>query len=451
MKSSFEYLFLLFYLVWSEPLLGQKAIFNRASGFGGLNITPVTSLAASDPGKQISVNILSTQLSASSKTAAFSLKSYTTWNADIVRNDLIGIADQSSGAGELDVTGPSIIFTLPTKTKVAIGTRLRCIGNYWNLNGRLVSEIGESSSLSNSYPHRIGGVSESALNVASFSDLSVTLSHQIWSDQKHAIHVAASVKYINGISNAIITFNDLAGNIKVNSRNLSFLTEASGTVSTNTSGSLTRLGDIVSLKKGSIGADLGIVFVQEGQADGTGKLIAGLSLNDIGNVRYENDSIMSKSYNIHIPKEQGLYFNNNFDNSSFSNTTKIFDRYPEFFTQTTRDNSTRKVGLPTSVVLNVLYNMSGRLALDGHALISTNKTGSISKLYKPWQVSVSPIILLGDLSVRVPVLVGKFNNVSSGVGVQYRGLHVGSNTLFSSLFKKARMLDFVLGYHIILK
>jgi hypothetical protein len=227
---------------------------------------------------------------------------------------------------------------------------MRIHANYGHVDGRLLSEIGEITKVEQSYPYRLPQIANMQTSIAAFSDVGASFSYQLANTGQHRLSVGGTVKYINGISHTSIDVSELTGTIRLNSDHVSYITAATGTVSTLTAGKLFdqfSIGNLMKPGKASVGADLGLSYSYHPAPGDPWKFRFGVSVTDIGKVRYKADSAYSKSYDIDIASDKRLYFNGSFNNSLFSRASRVFDSYPRYFTRTGRKTETYSVSLPT--------------------------------------------------------------------------------------------------------
>jgi hypothetical protein len=395
-----------------------------------------------------SANIFSVNVWTSSNTASLSL-SHILAKEDFVRKNVLGFGKVSSGYAGIDVRGPALGMRIGEKTNIAIGTRGRIFANFSELNGRLISEIGENVKVKHEYPYQIQTGGDMLANTTVFTDLSLTISQVLLKTGNHQVRSGATVKYINGVANSSMEVWGLTGTINeknVNKENVSYLSDAYGKVSARTAGNLLAdlsLKNLFQGREGTVGADLGLSYEYLENAGEPARFSLMVSLTDLGQVRYRSDSTYSKSYVIAIPADSGLYFNNNFNNS-FSTTTEVFDKYPEFFTQTSAATGSYHVGLPGMLRFRATYRFKAGFNATADLAMNIKKANVIRRVGNVTYISIAPVWSKKNMAVSVPVSIQKFSGFCMGGSFRYKGFFIGSNSILSSVIA-SRQIDLNVG------
>ncbi|WP_439584270.1 hypothetical protein [Dyadobacter bucti] len=427
--------------------------------FGQTNISlpqeyGLAGLASHPAGFQISnetgwsANVLSVNVWTSSNTASLSL-SHILAREDFLRKNVLGFSDVSSGYAGFDVRGPALGMRIGQGTSIAMSTRGRAFVNFSDLNGRLISEIGEKVKVRHEYPYEIELADDMLVNTSVLTDVSLTISQILLETDKHQLRGGLSVKYINGVANSSLEVSGLTGVIntkKVNKKNVSYLSNAFGQVNTRTAGNLLAdfsLKNFFQPRKGTFGADFGLSYEYFENPGGPARFSLMVSLTDLGNVRYRADSTYSKSYDIGISSDDGLNFNNNFDNS-FSTTTEVFEKYPEFFSQTSVATESYKVSLPSMLRFKLNYMFKGGFNTMADLAMNVRKTDIIKRAENIAYVSIAPGWSKKHIGISLPVSLQKFSGFNAGGSFRYKGFFIGSNSILSAMIA-SRQIDGYIG------
>ncbi|KAA6441184.1 hypothetical protein FEM33_03420 [Dyadobacter flavalbus] len=385
----------------------------------------------------------------SANTARFSL--FTVFHNDLLRGSILGIKKPSSGYAEIGLIGPSFAIRLDEKTSIAVTTRSRVVANYSDVIGRLISEIGETAKKVYTYPSHIVAEKDMRMNTAVFNDLGLSVSRTLLSGEHVKIRGGATLRYINGVANSSMLASDLVGTIKKNKTKGSYFTDATGKVSAQTSGNfLAEFGLLGFLKprKASVGADFGLVYEYYEDLKQAPKLTIMASVTDIGKVRYKPDPQYSKSYDIGIPSNMRLYFNNSIKFSSFSHTTKIYDKYSKFFKQTDISSKQYSYKLPMMIRFKLHYAINDTYSVLVDAGTDPREKDFAYNLHSPAYAGIVPTWRNHKFRLSVPVSYQEYAGINIGAGVKYKRFYFGSSSLISALFR-SKQIDAQIGMSLV--
>ncbi|MBE9466627.1 DUF5723 family protein [Dyadobacter subterraneus] len=393
------------------------------------------------------LNLLSVNAWTSSNSASVKLQNYTNINSDLLRSNIIGTSGHCIGSSGIDLTGPSLTVSKGNKLAYGFITRSRTVASFWNLDGRLLSEIGEIIKVSQEYPYQLDRTMDMRTNIVSFSELAFMGAFEVLNSGKHRLIGGVTLKYINGISHTSIETNQLTGEIKLNRDDVAYLTNSTGFVKTRTAGELFdrfTVGNFFKLGKASLGMNVGFTYTYGKPY----KLRLGVSLTDLGFIRYKADKNYSKSYDVHIASNQGLYFNNNFANSSFSRTTKVFEKYPDLFTKKSSSDSIYRIGLPTTFGVQADYQLNNNWNIESMLGIGMHTINNSDNIYYFSVIKVIPKWIKRNISISIPFSVQKYTGVYAGARFAYKGIFIGSNSVISSIIE-SRQIDMHLGIELL--
>jgi len=400
------------------------------------------------PHKKWAANVLSVQGVVNANTANIPVKELAHINGNFLRQNVLGTLAISTGSGTIDLRGPSLAYGINDKLTIAAGIRTRMHANYWNADGRLISEIGEVVKVPQEYPYTM--LRENMeMSAATFSEFNVSASYLILKNEKHSVTGGVTLKYINGVAHSSISVPELSGTIRRINDYLTSLSEAEGFVETRTAGKLYAdfgLKNLIKPRKAGIGASLGLMYEYKTAANENYKLRLGIAVTDLGQIRYKADSAYSKSYNIGIPINKALYFNNNFNNSTFSQTTEVFDAYPEFFEKTGSSDQTYAVSLPTALSITADYHIQNSFFANAQAMISLQPRNQVNKLYNYSGMLISPRWDNGKTAIAVPISYQEYAGFNAGLNFKYRSFFIGSNSIIGNVLGGSRQLDLFAGF-----
>lgn len=383
-----------------------------------------------------------------SNTGEISLNDIFHVNANFLRQNVLGTKGLSTGSANVNIAGASVSYGIAKDWTISISTDMRMHANYWNTNGRLVSEIGEVVKVPQEYPYEIQR-EDMKMTAAAFSSISFSTSYNIFKNTNHSLFAGLTTSVINGVAHTSIDVGELSGVIKRINSYLTSLTSASGKVNTVTSGDLFsdfNFENLFRVRKKSLGSSLGIQYEYRRHRGDEPAFVASVSLSDIGKVRYVANPQFSKGYRISIPPTGGLYFNNNFKNSNFSRTAYVFDKYPEFFENLGSTSSSYQINLPTTLSIFTDTRLDKNLFLSVASNIPTTVDDQVTHLHNFAELYVSPRFQRKNIVLSIPFHYQIISGLNAGLGIGYHGFFLGSDSVIRNVFKNGRQLEIFMGY-----
>lgn len=194
-----------------------------------------------------------------------------------------------------------------------------------------------------------------------------------------------------------------------------------------------------------IGADFGFVYEYRSNssiADSNGnnprgfnqyKLKIGLSILDIGSIAYDNGQITDYIINGNVSaQELEDDFIETLDNNASQN------KYNEGF----------KVSLPTSMHLNIDYNLHNKFYLNldlNQSLVDKNAYFNNNRVNL---ITFTPRYETRIFGAYLPVSTSSLGKMAIGAGIRLGPLYVGSGTIFSNLSKQSNIANIYAGLKI---
>ncbi|WP_229223381.1 hypothetical protein [Dyadobacter endophyticus] len=411
-----------------------------------LAINPAYASVANRDVNDWTANIVSFQTDIGSNTGAMSFWDLARLNGPYIRDRILTTSRISTGQGNVTLFGPGISARVSPRFSVSATTAIRLFSNYRGLDGRLISEIGEYVKVQQEYPYNMAN-REMRMDLAAFSEFAPGLSYDLIQQQDYTVSLGGALKLLMSNSHTSIALSGFNGTVNRYNSYLTALNDATGAVTTQTSGRLFDdfgAGALLSAQKLSLGGNLGFVFKHLGKDIESHDFIFAVSLIDIGSVRYKSDSAYTKSYDINIGEGEGLFFNNNFKNSNFSKTTLVFDKYPGLFQKTSSGKQTYKVKLPTSLVVQLYARYNKQLGVRLNGRIGLSKQNQ-DDLYSPSGLMLEPVYDRKKIQISLPISYYRYMGFGMGVAFKTGNLTFGSQTLLSSMITKSGHLDLSLA------
>jgi outer membrane protein OmpA-like peptidoglycan-associated protein len=332
----------------------------------------------------------------------------------------------------LDVLGPSATISLTPKDAIGITTRLRVIGNEYNLGDPLFRLTGIADP--NYYNLNIENRSLQA-KVNAFVEAGLSYGRVLWRDDKSEFKLGITGKYILGLGYGSLASGPLQVNIDPANNIVNLQGEVTAQYSANldNAGNGTSISDIINKRAGrGVGFDLGMVYETKGSDPSIEKFRLGFSITDIGSINYTN-SLNSEQYTLTATGQN----TQEFAKQSGESFDDYFNRLKSSGLITSKNVATQtKVGLPTALHLNLDYEIYKRIYINGDVLLNMVATTNPMSPNYITTFTVTPRLEKKWVSVYSPVSYNANGQLNWGAGVRIGPLFVGSGSVLSSLLKQ---------------
>ncbi|HLZ85713.1 MAG TPA: DUF5723 family protein, partial [Puia sp.] len=330
----------------------------------------------------------------------------------------------------LDVLGPSATITLTSKDAIGLTTRARMLGNEYNLGDPLFRLTG----IANPAFYNINIVNRSLqAKATAFAEAGVSYGRVLFKDDHAEIKLGITGKYIAGLGYGSLS----SGPLLLNLDPTNYIANLQADVTAQYSGNLDRLNggasasDIIKHTGHGFGFDAGFVYELKGKDPNTSKLRLGVSITDIGSVKYAN-SANSQQYTVNATGRNTQEFAEKSGESLDAYFTRLKDS-GLIVSKGLKPSST--VSLPTAIHVNVDYQIYKRLYINGDVLLNMlATTNPISPNYVT-TFTATPRLEKKWVSIYSPVSYSVNGQLNWGAGVRLGPLFVGSGSVLSNLFK----------------
>ena len=338
-----------------------------------------------------------------------------------------------------DFLGPSAMITLDSKDGLGLITRMRVIGNEYNLSNSLFQLLG-----SNPDPnfHNVDITSRSLqTKINAFAEAGISYGRVLVRKPHHELKIGVTGKYIYGLAYGSLSSGEMLVNIDPANNIAKLNADATAQYSNNldnTSG--TSFSDALKHQAGKgWGLDVGLVY--EWRPNNVGwlsleqtpyRLRLGVSITDLGNVNYTN-SANGQTYTMTAAGQNASELE-----------MQSGETYSQYFTRLKTDGlvtanggpSTITVKLPTALHVNADYHVYKRLFIDGDVLLNmVAATSPVSPNYIT-TMTLTPRLEKKWVSIYSPVSYNAQGLLNWGAGIRFGPLFVGSGTVLSSLLKQ---------------
>lgn len=422
----------------------QSFVGYRSGNYAGVNGVFFNPSYAANSRYHWDLNLVQVNASVYNDAAKYKLNSFTkNFNSDEILNKLYG-SQNANALVNVDVLGPSLLFSINSKTAFAFTTRYRVFGNLRNVDGTLLQAI-EGDDAPAAF-----NVSNSNMQVAAtaWAEAGVTWANEIYKSDHHFLKGGITLKYLGGISNASISTHNLNASITQDvSKDSYFAGNASGDINllfAGTSPSNISGSDLTKFKGSGAGMDIGLSYEYrpnseeykrpDGSYDRSANLYkvkASVALLDLGSIRFTPDGERSGNYTA------GITGSNEFDlsalNTDIDNIKTAFDANPALFTPAATSTGKYKVSLPASLMAEVDYHFSKGLYLNVASHLALAKSNDLYKMSTLNSFIATPRLETQFIGIYVPLQVNDMTGFDAGAAIRFGKLVVGSSNIFTAL------------------
>jgi outer membrane protein OmpA-like peptidoglycan-associated protein len=332
----------------------------------------------------------------------------------------------------VDILGPGAMITLTPKDAVGITTRLRVIGNEYNLGNPLFRLTGSADPTFYNI-----NIENASLQVKAnaFAEAGFTYARVLSRTEKSEFKLGVTGKYIIGLAYGSMASGPLQLQIDPTNQILNLQGDVTAQYSANldNAGSGTTISNIINKKAGhGLGFDLGFTYELKGSDPSVEKFRLGFAITDIGSVNYTN-SLNSKQYTLSATGHNTSEFAKN-SGESFND---YFNRLQSTGLITSKGLAAlSKVSLPTALHLNLDYEIYKRIYINGDVLLNMQSTTNPMAPNYVTTLTVTPRLEKKWVSVYSPVSYSANGQLNWGAGVRVGPFFVGSGSVLSSLMKQ---------------
>jgi hypothetical protein len=378
------------------------------------------------------------------------------FDANILKDQLLsGKSGSLSGLGSIVFNGPSLFFEIGKKSAVAITTRSYAMTNIVDLNSKLAKQLVDNGSNNPAFPYTLSSSGNMIMNINGFTEFGLRYARVLYDERRSLFKASVTLKYVVGVANWNVNISRLHTTIGVGDGG-SWLTNAKGAIALGFGGldisNEFDPKDLLNFKNTGFGGDIGFVYEYRPNADemrykqNTYKFKIGLSVLDIGSVKYNRDEDKSGGYNIHIPKGQ-RFFLSSITDADIDQIKDTLNRYPQFFTENGKvADGTYRVSLPTRIHLDVDYHIRGDfyVNLAAQAALTKAKKNAVNSGYFNF-ITITPRYERKHFGVFIPVNYSSLANLAAGIAIRLGPLYVGSGSILSTVLGSSHRADVFAG------
>jgi outer membrane protein OmpA-like peptidoglycan-associated protein len=327
-----------------------------------------------------------------------------------------------------DIMGPSFMVNLAPKHTVAVFSRLRGIANIKDANGNALNNFYKGLEAT-SFEATSGDFNAA---MQSWAELGLSYATVLLDKEKHFIKGGLSLKYLQGIANSYAFGQNVTVNYNYNSGNPT--NSQLATNGTLTYGGTKETNDAVFssdpkidyANRGSgFGGDIGFVYeYRPNYSDSDAskyKLRLGVSVTDIGSIKYKDTERLSYNLNNSISKSQ-------YDAQTNLQGVLANSGYAQI---AVNDDAT--ANLPTAFHGNIDLNIYKKLFLGLNGDFSLTDKSDVNTISIANTVALTPRYESKWFSFYVPVNWMEYRETQVGAGFRVGPLFLGSGSIISNL------------------
>jgi hypothetical protein len=350
------------------------------------------------------------------------------------------------------------MFKAGKKSAFAFTTRARVLTALNDIDGKLLNQLTEGDL---TYPVNINVNAFQQLAATGWGEVGITYSRHFYSSKNWDIHGGATLKALGGGINGYV-YSDQLNTVIDEDANTgdTYATNSSGRIGFGFSGNAfgdVEVADITNFNNLTPGFDIGFSFLKKEdtlqQQTGTNtngyKWKFGLSVLDIGSLKFEQDPNRSGAYNIDINSNERFYLNE-FDDLDIDDINQVFENNPQYFSPITTQNAngTYKVSLPTRLMADVDYhvknnwyvNMTGQISLVNASTEKPFNTAYYSG------ITITPRYDARSFGFWLPMHYNPVTSFNAGFGFRAGPLIIGSGSVITALLGNSKQADAFIGF-----
>lgn len=353
-------------------------------------------------------------------------------------------SDDNNFFANVDILGPSILYTVNDKTSIAFFTRARSFYNVNSINGNSLNTSDLNFDSGDSFSAQFN---DTFISTNTWAEIGFTYASTLINEGKHFVKGGFTFKYLKGLGNAYAASNELNVNFDADETSPNETTPGSVLTSGDFSYGFSEnfrddTNNIESVSgANALGLDFGLVYElrPNRQFDSyTGfnkyKLKIGLSVTDIGSLTYNN---IEESYDI----------NNTVSQEDFESINSAADIRRLYTLQTTEQ--TEKAVLPTAFHFNADWNFNQKLYLNFNSDVSLTKRNEENRSRIANMLTLTPRYESKLLTIQTPISIQQHSGFQMGAGFRFGPIYAGSGSIITSAFNKdSKAIDLYAGIKI---
>lgn len=320
----------------------------------------------------------------------------------------------------VDVLGPSFMFNLNPRSSLAITTRVRAFMNLNNINGKLYENIEDGFDETEDFNFELENFTGT---VHSWGEVGVTYGRIFMEGGDNFLKAGVTLKYLQGAGSTFINAPSASGQFNAEAETLT----TTGSLSYGSSQGFNSDEIDFSNTSSGFGADLGMVYEYRPEAGfqdpdarnhSEYKLKLGLSVTDIGSIKY--DGVTLTSYDLNNSVHEDRFEQDDLETileEGYEGTERLLDA---------------NISLPTTMHVLVDYKFRRYLFVAVHGSFSLvgESTEMANRVLNT--VTAVPRFESKWLSFYLPLGIRQYDGFTMGAGLRFGPLSIGSGSVISN-------------------
>jgi hypothetical protein len=284
----------------------------------------------------------------------------------------------------------------------------------------------------------------------SWGEIGFSAGRTVFENEKHQFNAGITLKLLFPGSYANFGIDKFEGNVDFYNNSAAITTSVPVNVNFAYSGNLaerfTDVNDYTSSvfgNLGGVGTDLGVNY-QLKDGDKKYKINAGMSIRNIGNLRFKDSNNSSNSYTLNIPVSNPLNLNEINNTESLVELESLLD--DRGYLSGENSNKDFRVKLPTLFSIYGDFKVYHKFHITGYLQQRMGDNNENRQITAQNSYSIIPRINLGYFEAYIPFSHNEISGGDTGFGLRLGGFYMGSSSVISTLTSNTKKVDFNMGF-----
>ncbi|PWA08480.1 DUF5723 family protein [Flavobacterium laiguense] len=450
MKKSLLFLIVLFSVMITNAQSYMGYIPDNYAGIQGVLFNPASIV---DSRFKTDINLFSTSSSLNNDFYGLSLFDLSKSSYD-ANEDGKRTPSQNNGAiSYSDVMGPSFMFNIAPKHSIAIFTRARAVVNATDVNGLLYDQLKDGLDDASDFNINVGSPN---MVGHTWGEIGASYAAVLLQNKQHFLKGGLTAKYLVGGVNSYAKGDNVTSAFNQTNDPLTSTLTTTGTLTIGSSQDFITGDEDVKFDANStgFGADFGLIY--EWRPDYASydlnnakpvdnnfkdlnkyKLRFGLSITDLGSIKYNNSKI--DTYNINgVVSQQDI-----------DDIDELGDFLEDQYGTPTTVYKTVKANLPTVLHLDADWNMYKKFYLNLNGNLSLVDKSALGKTSSANTWILTPRYETRWFTFSLPINYMEYSGMQVGTGLRFGPMFVGSSSLITNwISKESKAADVYFGFKI---
>jgi hypothetical protein len=353
-----------------------------------------------------------------------------------VFQDYIKNSFKINAAMNVDVYGLSAMMAIDENSSIAVTSRFRAMANFNDIGG--FGKMNENDGV-----YTFIGEQQQKGSINMWKEVGVSFATTVAKTEKFMMTAGISAKYLTGGANQYGSIDNFSGTANISGE--PYLTNTYGRVALGCS-----VGEFEKGTAKGLATDIGFVIERLNDEDDSKvfktpyKYRLGVSILDIGAIKYHTNNESYGDYNIHIAPNEKLNIAE-IENKNGTELKNYLNSKPAYFTNNNPIQRSYNVSLPTSVLVNLDWAVNRNFFVDVTTLVSLIGKDNLYSSHQANYLSITPRYEGKIFSLYLPVAYNEISTLTAGVGLKLGPVFISSNSFFSSMVNNFNQVDIQAG------